>query len=109
MPQIINVSAYDPTEKQRAGVGYSERDVSSLRANGASGLIARAGKGGNLDEKCATFLASGGSCRNVARRLLPPANARGCRGAGGSIHLARASAGPRSLVECARAAAVRRF
>src|SRR5678816_2332885 len=58
MPQIINVSAYDPKEKQRAGVGYSERDVSSLRANGASGLIARAGKGGNLDEKCATFLAS---------------------------------------------------
>jgi hypothetical protein len=58
MPQIINVSAYDPKEKQRAGVSYSERDVSSLRANGASGLIARAGKGGNLDEKCATFLAS---------------------------------------------------
>ena len=58
MPQIINVSAYDPKEKQRAGASYSERDVSSLRANGASGLIARAGKGGNLDEKCATFLAS---------------------------------------------------
>lgn len=58
MPQIINVSAYDPKERQRAGSGYSERDVSALRANGASGLIARAGKGGNLDEKCATFLAS---------------------------------------------------
>ena len=58
MPQIINVSAYDPKEKQRAGVSYSERDVSALRANGASGLIARAGKGGNLDEKCANFLAS---------------------------------------------------
>lgn len=58
MPQIINVSAYDPKEKQRAGVSYSERDVSALRANGASGLIARAGKGGKLDEKCATFLAS---------------------------------------------------
>jgi len=58
MPQIINVSAYDPKEKQRSGVGYSERDVSALRANGASGLIARAGKGGNLDEKCASFLAS---------------------------------------------------
>ncbi len=58
MPQIINVSAYDPKEKQRSGVGYSERDVSALRASGASGLIARAGKGGNLDEKCATFLAS---------------------------------------------------
>jgi GH25 family lysozyme M1 (1,4-beta-N-acetylmuramidase) len=57
-PQIINVSAYDPKEKQRSGVSYSERDVSALRASGASGLIARAGKGGNLDEKCATFLAS---------------------------------------------------
>lgn len=58
MPQIINVSAYDPKEKQRSGVSYSERDVSALRTNGASGLIARAGKGGNLDEKCANFLAS---------------------------------------------------
>jgi GH25 family lysozyme M1 (1,4-beta-N-acetylmuramidase) len=58
MPEIINVSAYDPKEKQRSGMGYSERDVSALRANGASGLIARAGKGGHLDEKCASFLAS---------------------------------------------------
>ena len=58
MPQITNVSAYDPKEKQRAGQGYSEHDVSALRANGASALIARAGKGGNLDEKCAHFLAS---------------------------------------------------
>jgi GH25 family lysozyme M1 (1,4-beta-N-acetylmuramidase) len=58
LPQIINVSAYDPTEKQRAGVSYSEHDVSALRANGASALIARAGKGGNMDEKCAAFLAS---------------------------------------------------
>ena len=58
MPQIINVSAYDPKEKQRGGVGYSENDVSALRANGASALIARAGKGGNLDTKCANFLAA---------------------------------------------------
>lgn len=58
MPHIINVSAYDPKEKQRGGRSYSEHDVSALRANGASGLIARAGKGGNLDEKCANFLAS---------------------------------------------------
>src|SRR6187397_209438 len=58
MPQIIDVSAYDPKEKQRSGASYSEHDVSALRANGASGLIARAGKGGNLDEKCASFLAS---------------------------------------------------
>lgn len=58
LPQIINVSAYDPKERQRAGQGYSAGDVSALRDNGARGLIARAGKGGNLDEKCATFLAS---------------------------------------------------
>jgi GH25 family lysozyme M1 (1,4-beta-N-acetylmuramidase) len=58
MPHIINVSAYDPKEKQRDGVSYSEHDVSALRQNGASALIARAGKGGNLDEKCHNFLAS---------------------------------------------------
>jgi GH25 family lysozyme M1 (1,4-beta-N-acetylmuramidase) len=58
LPQIINVSAYDPKEKQRCGVSFSEREVSALRANGASGLIARAGKGGNLDEKCFAFVAS---------------------------------------------------
>lgn len=58
MPQIINVSAYDPKEKQRAGSSYSEHDVSALRANGASGLIARAGKGGVLDTKCGSFLAA---------------------------------------------------
>lgn len=58
MPQIINVSAYDPKERQREGRGYSEHDVSALRANGASALIARAGKGGNLDEKCGNFLAA---------------------------------------------------
>ena len=58
MPQIINVSAYDPKERQREGRGYSEHDVSALRSNGASGLIARAGKGGNPDTKCANFLAS---------------------------------------------------
>lgn len=55
---VINVSAYDPKERQRAGRGYNEHDVSALRANGARGLIARAGKGGVLDEKCAAFLAS---------------------------------------------------
>lgn len=56
MPHIINVSAYDPKEKQREGRPYSEHDVSALRANGAVALIARAGKGGNLDTKCANFL-----------------------------------------------------
>jgi hypothetical protein len=58
MAQIINVSAYDPKERQRAGTDFSEHDVSALRANGASGLIARAGKGGVLDEKCASFVAA---------------------------------------------------
>lgn len=58
LPQIINVSAYDPKERQRNGRGFSENDVSALRMNGASGLIARAGKGGNLDTKCGSFLAS---------------------------------------------------
>jgi len=58
MQQIINVSSYDPKERQRDGRSYSQNDVSALRANGASGLIARAGKGGNLDDKCAAFIAS---------------------------------------------------
>lgn len=57
-PEIINVSAYDPKERQREGRGYTEHDVSALRSNGAVGLIARAGKGGNLDTKCANFLAA---------------------------------------------------
>lgn len=55
---VVNVSAYDPKERQRGGRGFSEHDVSALRANGARGLIARAGKGGVLDEKCASFLAA---------------------------------------------------
>jgi GH25 family lysozyme M1 (1,4-beta-N-acetylmuramidase) len=58
MPQIINVSAYDPKERQRNGRSFSENDVSVLRSNGASALIARVGKGGNLDTKCASFLAA---------------------------------------------------
>lgn len=58
MQHIINVSAYDPKEKSRSGQSYSENDVSALRRNGARGLIARAGKGGNLDEKCGAFIAS---------------------------------------------------
>lgn len=58
LPQIINVSAYDPKERQRSGKSYSENDVSALRTNGASALIARAGKGGVLDTKCANFLAA---------------------------------------------------
>ena len=56
MPQIINLSAYDPKEKQREGRAFTERDLSALSANGSAALIARAGKGGNLDTKCENFL-----------------------------------------------------
>lgn len=58
LQQIINVSAYDPKERQRDGNGFSQHDVSTLAANGSRGLIARAGKGGKLDDKCADFVAS---------------------------------------------------
>lgn len=54
--EIVNVSAYDPKEKQREGRAYSEHDVSALREAGSVALIARAGKGGNVDTKCANFL-----------------------------------------------------
>lgn len=56
--EIVNVSAYDPKEKQRSGRGYNEHDVKALRDNGAVALIARIGKGGQIDEKCANFLRS---------------------------------------------------
>lgn len=58
MQQIINVSSYDPKEQQRGGRSYSQHDVSALRSNGAKGLIARAGKGGELDRKCVDFVGS---------------------------------------------------
>ncbi len=58
MQQIINVSSYDPKERQREGRGFSENDVSALAANGSKGLIARAGKGGKLDNKCVAFVSS---------------------------------------------------
>ena len=56
-PQIINVSEYDPKEKQRSGRSYSPLDQKALKDNGALGLIARATKGGRNDRKCAEFLA----------------------------------------------------
>lgn len=56
--QIINVSSYDPKARTRSGRSYSEYDVRALRDNGARGLIARAGKGGNLDKKCSAFVAA---------------------------------------------------
>lgn len=57
-PAVLNVSGWDPKERQRAGAGYSEHDVSALRANGALGLIARSAKGPLLDEKFPAFLKS---------------------------------------------------
>lgn len=57
-PKVVNVSAYDPKEKQRSGDSFSSSDVSALRKNGAHGLIARAGKGRLIDEKCADFLSA---------------------------------------------------
>lgn len=57
-PKIVNVSSYDPKEKQRSGDSFSATDVSALRRNGAHGLIARCGKGTAPDEKCADFLSS---------------------------------------------------
>lgn len=55
-PKVVNVSSYDPKEKQRPGESFSSTDVSALRRNGAHGLIARCGKGMALDDKCADFL-----------------------------------------------------
>ena len=55
-PQIINVSEYDPKEKQRSGRSFTPLDQSALKANGALGLIARCGKGTHIDTKCASFL-----------------------------------------------------
>ena len=57
-PKVVNVSAYDPKEKQRPRDSFSSTDVSALRQNGAHGLIARAGKGPLIDEKCADFLSA---------------------------------------------------
>jgi GH25 family lysozyme M1 (1,4-beta-N-acetylmuramidase) len=57
-PKVVNVSAYDPKEKQRSGDAYSSADVSALRRSGALGLIARTGKGRLIDEKCADFLSA---------------------------------------------------
>ena len=57
-PKVVNVSSYDPKEKQRAGDSYSTNDLSALRRNGTIGFIARCGKGRLLDEKCADFLSA---------------------------------------------------
>lgn len=55
-PQIINVSSYDPKERQRGGNNYTVDDVSALKRAGAHGLIARTSKGTAPDTKAARFL-----------------------------------------------------
>ncbi|MFC5050742.1 GH25 family lysozyme [Rubritalea spongiae] len=55
-PQIINVSEYDPKERQRAGHGYTPLNQKALKDNGALGLIARGTKAGRHDSKCGDFL-----------------------------------------------------
>jgi GH25 family lysozyme M1 (1,4-beta-N-acetylmuramidase) len=57
-PKVVNVSSYDPKEKQRGGDSYSVHDLSALKRNGTVGFIARCGKGRLLDEKCADFLSA---------------------------------------------------
>lgn len=57
-PKVVNVSSYDPKEKQRAGDSFTSQNVSALKQNGAQGLIARTGKGTLIDEKCADFLSA---------------------------------------------------
>jgi GH25 family lysozyme M1 (1,4-beta-N-acetylmuramidase) len=57
-PAVLNVSGWDPKERQRGGAGYSEHDVSALKRNGALGLIARSAKGPLLDDKFGSFLKS---------------------------------------------------
>ena len=57
-PQVINVSSWDPKERQRGGDSYSPDNLAPLRANGALGLIARSAKGPAEDEKFPRFLAA---------------------------------------------------
>ena len=57
-PAVLNVSGWDPKERQRGGASYSEHDVSALKMNGALGLIARSAKGPLLDDKFPAFLKS---------------------------------------------------
>jgi len=57
-PAVLNVSGWDPKERQRGGESYSQHDVSALRRNGGLGLIARSAKGPLLDDKFGDFLRS---------------------------------------------------
>jgi GH25 family lysozyme M1 (1,4-beta-N-acetylmuramidase) len=77
-PKVVNVSSYDPKEKQRPGDSFSSADVSALRRNGAHGLIARTGKGTELDDKCGDFLSAAsreGMLLGTYYRVLPTSDA----------------------------------
>ena len=57
-PQVLNVSSYDPKERQRAGEGFTPDDLGAMRRSGAHGLIARTSKGYDIDSKASRFLAA---------------------------------------------------
>lgn len=57
-PAGLKVSGWDSKEVKRAGSRGSEHNVSSLRANGFMGLVARSAKGNELDTKFASFIRS---------------------------------------------------
>lgn len=55
-PKFLNVSSWDPKERQRTGQSYSPLNQTSLRQNGSRALIARCAKGPEIDQKCGDFL-----------------------------------------------------
>ena len=57
-PQILNVSSWDPKERQRRGEGFTPDDLGSMRRSGALGLIARSSKGTDPDKETHRFLAA---------------------------------------------------
>jgi len=78
-PKVINVSEYDPKERQRGGSDYSPLNQAALKRNGSHGMIARCGKGLVLDRKCADFLVGAerqGMLLGTYYYLLPRISAR---------------------------------
>lgn len=76
-PKVINVSEYDPKEKQRRGSSYTPLNQAALKKNGSLGLVARCGKGAHIDTKCADFLVGAerqGMLLGTYYYLLPESN-----------------------------------
>jgi len=76
-PKVINVSEYDPKERQRRGSSFTPLNQAALKKNGSLGMIARCGKGMALDAKCADFLAGAdrqGMLLGTYYFLLPSSN-----------------------------------